>query len=826
MPLTLVLGPANSAKAGEVLSAYGDAAPRGAVLVVPTLEDAGHYGRELAERGTVLGGSVLTFSGLAAEIARRAGYAARRVSSLQRERIARRVVERTPLSRLAESARAPGFPIALTHLTAELERALITPQRFAQALRAWAREDPARATYAEELAALYLGYERALERMDRVDAELYAWRALDALRAAPASWGTTPVFLYGFDDLTPLERDAVETLARVVGTDVTVSLTYEAGRYALAARAEVVEGLRPLAAEVNELPAADDHYAPGSRVALHELERRLFEPPDPGAAPIEPGGAVRLLEAGGERAEAELVVAEVLALLRGGMPAEEITIVHRSPDRSAPLFERVLSAAGIPYASQRSVQLARTTLGRSLLALARAALLPPDRARAEDLLDYLRAPGVLDHPEVADGLELAVRREGLRTAEQARGRLGWKLGEIDSLRDAPDTAAELARQGQRLLAAPHRGAAAKLDAGEALDAHALAVVQKALSEIAELGERLDGPELIELLEGLQVPAGAPARPGAVLLAEPLAIRARRFRAVFVCGLQEGEFPLPGAGEPFLSDERRRELAESSGLRLRPREDALARERYLFYACVSRASECLVLSYRSSDEEGNVALRSPFIADVEDLLVPEWAERRRRRLLADVLWTEDEAPTERDRARARAAAAASAVPAQPTEALSARRLTDRALAHVRHREIVSPGALESYADCPVRWLVEKQLEPAPFEPEADAITRGNYMHAALEAVLRRLGTSVTSANLAQARRLLEEVLAELPQEVALGAYGACGHVLEARRRSRNRGPGIRFCDENVSVRKGLRRNQASSPQPGVNANYRLEELLQR
>ncbi len=477
---------------------------------------------------------------------------------------------------------------------------------------------------------------------------------------------------------------------------------------------------------------------------------------------------MRLLEAGGERAEAELVVAEVLALLRGGMPAEEITIVHRSPDRSAPLFERVLSAAGIPYASRRSVQLARTTLGRSLLALARAALLPPDRARAEDLLDYLRAPGVLDHPEVADGLELAVRREGLRTAEQARGRLGWKLGEIDSLRDAPDTAAELARQGQRLLAAPHRGAAAKLDAGEALDAHALAVVQKALSEIAELGERLDGPELIELLEGLQVPAGAPARPGAVLLAEPLAIRARRFRAVFVCGLQEGEFPLPGAGEPFLSDERRRELAESSGLRLRPREDALARERYLFYACVSRASECLVLSYRSSDEEGNVALRSPFIADVEDLLVPEWAERRRRRLLADVLWTEDEAPTERDRARARAAAAASAVPAQPTEALSARRLTDRALAHVRHREIVSPGALESYADCPVRWLVEKQLEPAPFEPEADAITRGNYMHAALEAVLRRLGTSVTSANLAQARRLLEEVLAELPQEVALGA----------------------------------------------------------
>ena len=64
MPLTLVLGPANSAKAGEVLGAYADAARRGAVLVVPTAVDARHYARELAGDGVVLG-SVLTFSGLA-----------------------------------------------------------------------------------------------------------------------------------------------------------------------------------------------------------------------------------------------------------------------------------------------------------------------------------------------------------------------------------------------------------------------------------------------------------------------------------------------------------------------------------------------------------------------------------------------------------------------------------------------------------------------------------------------------------------------------------------------------------------------------------------
>ena len=75
-------------------------------------------------------------------------------------------------------------------------------------------------------------------------------------------------------------------------------------------------------------------------------------------------------------------------------------------------------------------------------------------------------------------------------------------------------------------------------------------------------ERLGGSELIELLERVEVAERGRIAEGAVLLAEPLAIRARRFRVVFVCGLQEGEFPRAAAPEPFLSDERRRELAAS------------------------------------------------------------------------------------------------------------------------------------------------------------------------------------------------------------------------------------------------------------------------
>ena len=91
--------------------------------------------------------------------------------------------------------------------------------------------------------------------------------------------------------------------------------------------------------------------------------------------------------------------------------------------------------------------------------------------------------------------------------------------------------------------------------------------------------------------------------------------------MFVCGLQEGEFPRGVAPEPFLPDEDRRELADGRGLRLPLREDQLDRERYLFYVCASRAERLLVLSARYCDEEGDPQSPSFFLEDVRDAARP-------------------------------------------------------------------------------------------------------------------------------------------------------------------------------------------------------------
>ncbi len=213
MPLTLVLGPANSAKAGEVLGAYVAAAARGALLVVPTALDAEHYARELSGGGALLG-SVLTFGGLAGEIARRTGFSAGRLTVLQRERLLGRAVR-------AAGLRRPGRGRAL----AGVHSGRGSPHRRAPALargagpvRAGAAR-PGRGTTAtaprtaREVAAIYAAYRRELERRTSSTASCSPGAPSTRCAACPRGGAPAPVFFYGFDDLHGLQRDAIETLS-------------------------------------------------------------------------------------------------------------------------------------------------------------------------------------------------------------------------------------------------------------------------------------------------------------------------------------------------------------------------------------------------------------------------------------------------------------------------------------------------------------------------------------------------------------------------------------------------------------------------------------
>src|SRR5204862_4109137 len=221
-------------------------------------------------------------------------------------------------------------------------------------------------------------------------------------------------------------------------------------------------------------------------------------------------------------------------------------------------------------------------------------------------------------PELADRVEAAVRRAGIGGADEAAAAFeqlaGWPLDEIARLRNDPGALAAIA---EARFADPYRRAAHVLRGSELDDARVFDAVRSALVQVASLGRsgvKPDLQSLHDLLAELEVRTGDAPDPARVQIASPEAARARRFEAVFACGLQEGEWPAPSAADPFLSDDDRREIAMAGGLALPLREDQLDRERYLFYATISRAERVLFLSWRHSDEDGNPEARSFFVED--------------------------------------------------------------------------------------------------------------------------------------------------------------------------------------------------------------------
>jgi ATP-dependent helicase/DNAse subunit B len=784
MGLTLVTGPANSAKAQVVLDRHRAALARGAILVVPRAADVELYRRELADEGAVLGVRVEAFAGLMREIARRAGVADVAIGTQARERVLAAVVERTELELLAAAAQGPGFVGALAGFVAELESLRVTPARLHGALRAWAPEGSVRARYGEELAGLYGGYRRALERLGRLDGELLATRALDALRLAPQRWGRTPVFLYGFDDLDALQLDAVETLAHRVAAQVTLSLPGEPGRLALTGRAATLETLRPGADEVIERGPLDTYYEDG---ALHRLERSLFE--DAPVAQESEGGsdAVALLEGGDERAEAELIAAEVAALIAAGCAPGEIAVVTRGSASVGVLVAALLARCGVPAAAARRERFADTALGGGLIALLRAALLD---GGAGDLVRWLRVPGIVTQTAFVDRFEATLLGDGIVEPAAARAlweREHWPLDALERLagaarRPGPALLDRVEAELESLFAAPWRREAALLDRWPA---SVLAAGRRTLRELRELA-RADAAltpspvAIVAALERVVVELPAAGEGAAVLICDALALRARRVRALFIAGLQEGVFPAVAHEQPFLSAAERVELAQASGLVLERAGEPLDAERYLFYALCSRPTRWLRVSWHDATDDGEPALRSLFIDDLVDCCGERLLATRAVRGAGTLRW---QAPP----AGAPALASLEAVlraPRRPGPVI-APLAAPAALAALRGPESLSASALESWTACPVGWLVARALDPRELAPEELPLVRGAVAHELLHGVFvalrERCGSArVDAASLPVALELLDAAIAG--SDRALSRNASVDRAERARQRS--------------------------------------------
>ena len=537
------------------------------------------------------------------------------------------------------------------------------------------------------------------------------------LAGSPERWGRTPVFVYGFDDLEPLQLDAIETLAVRVGVPVTLSLPGEPGRVALAGRAGTLETLRPLAEQVIELEPLDRHYEVQT---LHHLERSLFED---GVQPRPAGNAVALLEGGDERAEGELVADAIAALIDDGCPAGEIAVVTRG---APALIAAALERRGLRYTADRRERFGDTALGGGLVALLRG-----------ELVRWLRTPGVVVRTALLDRFEATLRREGITDPAAARALwTHWPLDALDRVREGPGLLDRVERELDALLAAPVRREAALVDPW---DAAVVAAGRRTIASLRELaaadrGLEPSAAQLARALEDTFVERLAAHADDAVALVDALALRARRVRALFIAGVQEGSFPASPPPEPFLTASDRAEIAQASGLVLGGMGDAAAAERYLFYALCSRPTGWLRVSWHDSSDADAPALRSLFVDDLADCFDPALLEGRTvRGAGAPPPGLETELALPRRRGPVIGA------PADP-----------RALERLRARAPFSASALERWLACPVSWLVERGLGAEDLEPQSLPLVRGSAAHDALHAVFGGLRERTGSARLDASR----------------------------------------------------------------------------
>ena len=774
--LTLITGPANAGKVALLLRRYLDTLDREPVLIVPNRSDVDRAERGLLElRPALLGGTIGTFDDVFARIAYGGGETRPVAGDAQCALAVRRAITslRAGMNGLGRSAQFGGFADALGACVAELESGLLDPGDLDG-----------------ELASLYTAYRAELDRLGLWDRDLLRRRAAERVASDLDAWSGEPVFAYGFEDLTGAEWALLHALAG--RADVTVSIPYEPGRPAFASLARTIDDLAELAdGGIEQLPPRFHDVA---EPAIAHLERVLFSDAQVGEPPpID--GAVRFFEGAGTRGALELVAEEVLALVRGGTPPEQIGVVCPSLERRQAPLETAFATLGVPYAIEGRLRLDKTPYGQALLSLLRFAWLGGGR---RDLYAYLRSPYSGLRRTNVDFLEGRLRGRAVESAERVeeetiRLRDGKPLPALEAIRSAPSPLDGVQTLASSMLRAAYGLEAPPVGESSRQDLRAHDTVMRLVGELRgwiELGESLAVEELVGALERTEVRRSSTPEPGRVAVLDLMRARTRRFGVVFLLGLEEGSLPRRGHESPFIADDLRRELDATRGARLAPR-DQVARDRYLFYTACARATRRVYLVREAVTDDGARREASPFWEDARGAFdagdVARWT---RKRPLSQLTWPLESAPSERERLRATSALAAddrasaeSVAAANGWERKLARALRafDRptrlthplVLDELQQRATFGVTELERFADCSSMWFVDRMIDPRSIDAQVDVRLRGNVAHQTLFRFYSGLpkelaAESVDADNVEQAvdflRTCLEEALSGVRMEL--------------------------------------------------------------
>ncbi len=728
--VTLVLGPPNSGKRGIALAWWQERALSRPLLVMPTAPDASEMSAELARRtgGAVGQSEALTFTGLAQAVT---GGSRRLVSEFERTALVHGLLRSMRLPSLERVSHLPGVAGAAAKLLQEFEESGKSPREIDEILRSWAGVEPSSGSLAHDLRALVSAYGGRLEASALADEAVLVREAASGL----SEW-TRPVAFCGFTSFTQGQRALVERLAGA--TEVLVTLDHDRERgIGLCARREAEWWTRHATQVVDVGPLAPTYAS----AAVAYLERSLLGISGGDEAPVseQESEGVRFMLSSGRRTEAESVAEQIAHLVRAGVDPGGIAVVVRQVRTWGRLLGGVFESCGIPHQIDERHRLGETGLGYAFMQAVRG--MASDDAEA--LLAFLASPYSEAAPEEVRDLEAGYRRGAGRGAGALSVLAG--RGMVEALEPLRALVPRKSRQldlaaakalAERMMLAAARGARPGSRDLEA-DSRAYRALSDALLVIGAHVSPADTDEVLRLVAQAAVPAAKHQATGVVQVISAQRARARRFDAVFILGLVEGEFP-GLADNPSLLEPAHRRRLESLGAGL-PVTEAGA-ERSLFIGAATRAWRLLFLSARDAEDDGSEAMPSRFWTEAKSILGAQGSAPLRR-TLAEQVFSADSAPTLRHYLRACAAEGrqqgceGAAVP--PWRRGVAVLEAEQALADFKGTRSFSPSALESYATCPFAWFVDRVVGRQEFEAELDGRAVGDLVHGVLSACYRTL-----------------------------------------------------------------------------------------
>ncbi len=719
--------------------------PFGTVFIVPTASLAREVARRLGEEGVPLvTDTVTTLSGLARKV-----FAAHATSETPIPAAGTRII-------LARLLAAGDYPLlsgagSVDELATLFSVLTMRKVDYPAALGEMQSEKSA------EIAALYHAYLRFLDDRRLVDESTLTARAVGLLAG---SREVRTVYVYGLFEPMPLERDLL-----------------------LALRESADEFHYSIPCAANPAVFADDGgwLHPDAVVAGdgHSALSGLFSRGPPGDG----GALIRVAERRDRVDEVRAIAQEVRDLITAGVRPGDIAVAFPDLDGAAPCVDEVFPDFAIPYTISAGRPLSASPLVQALLlvltvpargyrrsdiiGLATSPYLPGGRGCELDLLSRearivagpaaweerlaALAAGLDEERARPDTPEAAVRRITAKIAsiEAARAGIRQLFADLATLEGTKTIQEHLAVYRSLLDAwqAPVMPAEGDRDLleGEARDLAGFMGTLATLEGLARLlpGEKVPLAEFSSLL-GILVAgtrAGRRRNPRAVQVIGVREVPHLAVPCLFIADLVEGAMPRLTTRLPFTTD------AETRRLSTRSKDDVLREERYHFIAALLSARSRVYLSYPAAD--GSTPLvRSGFVDAVRETFSPE-------------AWGSSDFPDSRLAAARRAGAllARGEVPAAMPPGIAASEAVRRLNIENYHRKggydspydgllsgdpvivsalgerfgeeaVFSPTALETYADCPFRFYLERVLGLAPLppaDPDLTAQERGNLVH---------------------------------------------------------------------------------------------------